>query len=80
MCGTGCNVGTVSGIARVIDSIEDIDKLQKDDILVTKYTDATDIRTKAKPDKTGVALVLFFVIRAFSGQNDKCHIKQRRKT
>ena len=39
LCGTGCNVGTVSGIARVIDSIEDIDKLQKDDILITKYTD-----------------------------------------
>lgn len=37
--GTGCNLGTVSGTARVIDSIDEIDRLQKDDILVTKYTD-----------------------------------------
>lgn len=39
LCGTGCNVGVISGVARVIHSIEEIDKLQKNDILVTKYTD-----------------------------------------
>ncbi len=37
--GTGCNTGIVCGIARVIDSIDEIDKIQKDDILITKYTD-----------------------------------------
>jgi len=37
--GIGSNNGTVTGIARVIESLDEIDKLQKGDILVTKFTD-----------------------------------------
>ena len=35
----GANNGRVTGIARVIESFDEIDRLQKDDILVTKFTD-----------------------------------------
>lgn len=37
--GLGANNGKVVGTARVIESFDEIDKLQKDDILVTKFTD-----------------------------------------
>lgn len=37
--GIACNNGIVSGTARVIDSLSDIDRLQVGDILVTRYTD-----------------------------------------
>ena len=37
--GLGANNGKVVGIARVIESFDKIDRLQKNDILVTKFTD-----------------------------------------
>lgn len=37
--GIGCNNGTVTGTARVINSLSEIDRLQVGDILVTKFTD-----------------------------------------
>ena len=37
--GLGANNGTVIGTARVIESFSEIDRLQKNDILVTKFTD-----------------------------------------
>lgn len=37
--GLGANNGKVMGIARVIESFDEIDRLQKNDILVTKFTD-----------------------------------------
>ena len=37
--GLGANNGKVTGIARVIESFDEIDKLQQNDILVTKFTD-----------------------------------------
>ena len=37
--GLGANNGVVTGVARVIPSFDDIDRLQKGDILVTKFTD-----------------------------------------
>lgn len=37
--GLGANNGTVIGTARVIESFAEIDRLQKDDILITKFTD-----------------------------------------
>ena len=37
--GLGANNGVVIGTARVIESFDEIDKLRKDDILVTKFTD-----------------------------------------
>lgn len=37
--GIGCNNGVVTGTARVIESFSEIDKLQMNDILVTKFTD-----------------------------------------
>ncbi|MBP5679218.1 MAG: phosphoenolpyruvate synthase [Bacilli bacterium] len=37
--GLGANNGTITGIARVIPSFEEIDRLQEGDILVTKFTD-----------------------------------------
>lgn len=39
LIGTGCNPGIVTGIARVVDSLENIGCLQKDDILVARFTD-----------------------------------------
>ena len=37
--GIGCNNGTVIGTARIIENLDEIDKLQVDDILITKFTD-----------------------------------------
>ena len=37
--GLGANNGKAVGIARVIESFDEIDRLQKNDILVTKFTD-----------------------------------------
>ena len=37
--GLGANNGKVVGIARVIENFDEIDRLQKNDILVTKFTD-----------------------------------------
>ena len=37
--GLGANNGTVTATARVIESFEEIDRLQEGDILVTKFTD-----------------------------------------
>lgn len=37
--GTGCSNGIVSGTARVIENIDEIDKLEIGDILITKFTD-----------------------------------------
>ena len=37
--GLGANNGTVTGTARVIESFDEINRLQEDDILVTKFTD-----------------------------------------
>jgi pyruvate,water dikinase len=37
--GIGCNNGTVTGTARVIENIDEIDKLEIGDILITKFTD-----------------------------------------
>ena len=37
--GVGCNGGTVRARARVVRSLDDMDRLQKGDILVTKFTD-----------------------------------------
>lgn len=37
--GVGCASGKVSGIARVITSLDEASVMQKGDILVTKYTD-----------------------------------------
>lgn len=37
--GLGANNGILIGTARVIDSFDEIEKIKKDDILVTKYTD-----------------------------------------
>ena len=37
--GLGANNGKVVGIARVIESFDEINRLQKNDILVTKFTD-----------------------------------------
>ena len=39
MKGLGANNGTVTGVARVIESFNEIDRLQEGDILVTKFTD-----------------------------------------
>ncbi|NLG02624.1 MAG: phosphoenolpyruvate synthase [Clostridia bacterium] len=39
MKGLGANNGKVTGTARVIESFDEIDRLQKDDILITKFTD-----------------------------------------
>ena len=39
MRGLGANNGIVTGVARVISSFDEIDRLQKGDILVTKFTD-----------------------------------------
>ena len=39
MRGLGANNGTVTGVARVIESFDEIDRLQEGDILVTKFTD-----------------------------------------
>ena len=37
--GLGANNGTITGVARVIESFDEIDRLQEHDILVTKFTD-----------------------------------------
>lgn len=37
--GIGANSGIVTGTARVIENFDEIDRLQQDDILVTKFTD-----------------------------------------
>ena len=37
--GLGANNGTVTGVARVIESFDEIDRLQEGDILITKFTD-----------------------------------------
>ena len=37
--GIGCNNGTVTGTARVVMSLEQIDRIQPGDILITKFTD-----------------------------------------
>ena len=37
--GLGANNGIITGTARVIKSFEEIDRLQQDDILITKFTD-----------------------------------------
>ena len=37
--GAGANSGKVTGVARVIESFDEIGRIQKGDILVTKYTD-----------------------------------------
>ncbi len=37
--GIGCNSGIITATARVIESLDDIDRLQVGDILVTRYTD-----------------------------------------
>lgn len=37
--GLGANNGTITGTARVIKDFSEIDRLQKDDILITKFTD-----------------------------------------
>ncbi|MBO4408373.1 MAG: hypothetical protein J5786_03775, partial [Clostridiales bacterium] len=37
--GLGANNGKVTGVARVISDFSEIDRLQKDDILVTRFTD-----------------------------------------
>ena len=37
--GLGANNGRVTGVARVIEDFSEIDRLQKDDILVTRFTD-----------------------------------------
>ena len=37
--GIGCNNGIVTGIARVIESTDEIDRIQVGDILITKFTD-----------------------------------------
>ena len=37
--GLGANNGIIIGTARVIESFEEIDRIKKDDILVTKFTD-----------------------------------------
>jgi pyruvate,water dikinase len=37
--GLGANNGTVTGVARVIESFDEIDRLQENDILVTRFTD-----------------------------------------
>ena len=37
--GIGANNGKVTGVARVINDFSEISRLQKDDILITKYTD-----------------------------------------
>ena len=39
MRGLGANNGIVTGVARVISSFDEIDRLQEGDILVTKFTD-----------------------------------------
>jgi pyruvate,water dikinase len=39
MKGLGANNGTVTGVARVIESFDEIDRLKENDILVTKFTD-----------------------------------------
>ncbi len=39
MKGLGANNGKVTGVARVIESFDEIDRLQEGDILVTKFTD-----------------------------------------
>lgn len=39
LSGIGCSTGVVVGVARVIKDIAEIDKIQPDDILVTKFTD-----------------------------------------
>lgn len=39
LMGIGCNNGMVTGIARVIENVKDMDRLKDGDILVTKYTD-----------------------------------------
>lgn len=39
IAGIGCNSGTVTGTARIIEDLSEVDKLQPDDILVTKFTD-----------------------------------------
>ena len=39
MKGLGANNGIVTGTARVIESFDEIDRLQEGDILVTKFTD-----------------------------------------
>ena len=39
MRGLGANNGVVTGVARVIESFDEIDRLQEGDILVTKFTD-----------------------------------------
>ena len=37
--GVGANAGTVTGTARVLASIDEVDRLKADDILVTRFTD-----------------------------------------
>jgi len=37
--GLGCNNGIITGTARVVENIEEMEKLQPGDILVTKFTD-----------------------------------------
>ena len=39
LCGIGCNNGTVTATARVIESLAETDRLEVGDILVTKFTD-----------------------------------------
>lgn len=39
ICGLGCSSGVVKGRARLIEKFEDMKKLEKGDILVTKFTD-----------------------------------------
>lgn len=39
LCGVGCSPGEVEGTARVVENVEDIDKIRKGEIVVTKFTD-----------------------------------------
>ena len=39
LTGVGCSQGVISGKVRIVDDYADLDKLQPDDIIVTKYTD-----------------------------------------
>lgn len=39
LTGVGCNNGIVTGVARVVNDFSEIDKIQPDDILITKFTD-----------------------------------------
>lgn len=39
LCGLGCSPGIVTGTARVVNDLNEVDRLQEGDILVTRFTD-----------------------------------------